>query len=454
MDSAKRISELVEAKKQEFIRISDDIWARPEMAYQEFYAVEELIKCLEENGFQIEKNLAGIETAFKATYGTGKPVIGLLAEYDALAGLSQVGCCAEKKPIEEGGNGHGCGHNLLGCGTLAAAVALKDYMEENKVSGTVVFFGCPAEEGGCGKSFMTRDGVFDGLDVALSYHPGPENGIQGGSALANIQAEFSFEGTSAHAAAMPHMGRSALDAAELMNVGVQFLREHVIQEARIHYAFLDVGGTSPNVVQNSARLLYYIRAPKASQCKEMYEWIQDIAKGAALMTHTKAESRVRYAMMDLVANDVLGKTMEECWKKIGPCQYSPEAEEIARAMAKTVNLKEGEDPISRGLPTYTRIDVAMPGSTDVGDVSYVVPTVMFSTTTAVKGTPGHSWQMVSQGNSALAHDGMLYAGKVMARTALEIFQNPELVEKAKAELKEHVGDQKPCLIPPEAKAVP
>lgn len=454
MDSAKRISELVEAKKQEFIRISDAIWAKPEMAYQEFFAVEELIKCLEENGFQIERNLTGIETAFKATYGSGKPVIGLLAEYDALAGLSQEGCCAEKKPIEEGGNGHGCGHNLLGAATLTAAVALKEYMEENKVPGTVIFFGCPAEEGGCGKSFMTRDGAFDGIDVALSYHPGDANGIAGISALANIQAEFSFEGTSAHAAAAPHMGRSALDAAELMNVGVQFLREHVIQEARIHYAFLDVGGTSPNVVQNSAKLLYYIRAPKASQCKEMYEWIQDIAKGAALMTHTKTENRIRYAMMDLVANDVLGKAAEEAFRKVGPCEYSQEAEDFARTMAKSVSLKEGEDPIFRKLPTYTRMDIAMPGSTDVGDVSYVVPTVMFNTATAVKGTPGHSWQMVAQGNSALAHDGMIYAGKVMAQTALEVFQDPGIVEKAKAEQKEHVGDQKPCLIPPEAKPVP
>ena len=454
MDTAKRIDALVEAKRQEFITAGDEIWAHPEMGYQEHTAVKALTKVLEANGFHVETGLAGIETAFKGTYGSGRPVVGLLAEYDALAGLSQEGCCTEKKPIQEGGNGHGCGHNLLGAGTLAAAVALKDYMEENKISGTLVFFGCPAEEGGCGKSFMTRDGVFDGLDVALSYHPGDRNSIQGGSALAVIQGEFSFEGVSAHAAAQPHMGRSALDAAELMNVGVQFLREHVIQEARIHYAFLDAGGTSPNVVQNSAKLLYYVRAPKASQCKEIYGQVQNIAQGAALMTGTKMECKIRYAMMDLVSNDVLGKATEECWKEVGPCQFSSDAEAFAQEMAKSLTTPEGTDPISRALPTYVRVDQAMPGSTDVGDVSYVVPTVMFSVVTAAVGTPAHSWQMVAQGNSPLGHEGMLYAGKIMARTALEIFLHPELADKAKEELKRHVGDQRPCLIPPEARPIP
>jgi len=450
MDKAKRISELVEAKQQQFIKASDEIWAHPEMGYQEHTAVKVMVEALKANGFQVETGTGGIETAIRAVYGSGKPVVGVLAEYDALANLSQAGCCAEKKVLVEGGNGHGCGHNLLGAATLAGAVALKDYMEENKVPGTLIFYGCPAEEGGCGKSFMTREGVFDELDVALSFHPGPNNAIQGGSALANIQAEFSFEGISAHAAAMPHLGRSALDAAELMNVGVQFLREHVIQEARIHYAFLDAGGTSPNVVQNSAKLLYYIRAPKATQCQEMYERIEDIAKGAALMTGTKESHKVRYAMMDLVANDVLGKTMERVWKEIGPCQYSAEAEAFARKMAAGVPGCDADDPIERALPTYVRVEAAMPGSTDVGDVSYVVPTIMFTTATAVKGTPGHSWQMVAQGNSPLGHEGMLYAGKVMARTALEIFEHPELAEEAKKELKGHVGDTKPCLLPPEA----
>lgn len=447
MEVAKRLSDLVEEKRETYIWVNDEIWKNPELGYREDKASKILMDVLAENGFKVESNLAGIPTAFKGVYGNGKPVVGFLAEYDALAGLSQESGIAECKPIVEGGAGHGCGHNALGAGTLAAAVALKEYMEENNTPGTIIFYGCPAEEMGCGKAFMTREGVFDEIDVALAWHPADSDTIVGTSALANIQVEFAFEGVSAHASSMPHLGRSALDAAELMNVGVQFLREHIIQEARIHYAFLDVGGISPNVVQNSSRLFYYIRAPKAEQCQEIFARVQDIAKGAALMTGTKTKTIFKCAMLDLVQNDTLGNAMAESWKEVGSCQFSDEAHAIAEKMSHAIPGTKAGPVLSSKVPAYVHINKSISGSTDVGDVSYVVPTVVAMVTTLAKGSPSHSWQRVAQGATAVTHEGMLHAGKVLARTALRVLEDPELVEKAKEEHKRVVGDSRPCLIP-------
>lgn len=441
-----RINEIIESKRKYFTDLADYIWENPELGYKEFKSARALMDALKENGFELTKELAGIPTAFKGTFGSGKPVIGFLGEFDALADLSQKSCVAEKEPICPGGPGHGCGHNAIGTGCLAAAVAMKELMTEGNLSGTIIVYGCPAEEQGCGKSFMAREGVFNELDVAIAPHPGDNNSVVGVSMLANIQAEFSFHGQAAHAAANPDKGRSALDAADLMIMGVQFLREHIVQEARIHHAYLDAGGTSPNVVQANAKLLFYIRAPKGSQVKEIYARVQDVARGAAIMTGTTMDFRVKSAMVDLNNNDVLGKVAEEAWKEVGPTQFSEKAYEVAKMIAPAVGNLEAKDVLDTKVPTYVRIPMAMPGSTDVGDVSYIVPTVMMMYAGESKGTPGHSWQLVAQSATEVMHDGMIHNAKVMALTGMKLLQNPELVEKAWDEFKAS-GVKYECLIP-------
>ena len=307
---------------------SDRIWDQPETAFQEFHSTDVLCELLEKEGFRVEKNLAGIATAFSGTYGSGKPVVGILGEFDALSGLSQESESLEKTALVDGAPGHGCGHNLLGAGSVAAAIAVKEYLEKNGKEGTVIFFGCPGEEGGSGKSFMARDGVFDNLDFAVTWHPGDKNVVSVGSSLANYQIIYRFYGQASHAAACPELGRSALDAVELMNTGVQYLREHIIQEARIHYAITNTGGYSPNVVQPYSEVLYLIRAPKNSQVKEIYERVNDIARGAALMTGTKMELQFVKACSNLVDNTVMEEIMQKNLEEIEREPYTAEEIEI------------------------------------------------------------------------------------------------------------------------------
>ncbi|MBQ8603836.1 MAG: amidohydrolase [Oscillospiraceae bacterium] len=474
MTSKEQIIRLVDGKKDFFSKVSDDVWSTPELGFLEFKSARTLMNALKEQGFEVENNLAGIETAFKGTWGTGKPVISFLGEFDALPSLSQQASCNVKAPVEEGGNGHGCGHCNLGAGSMAAATALKNYMEENNLPGTVVYFGCPAEESGCGKTFMAREGVFDGVDIAITWHPGSTNNVWGVSTLANIIVLFHFKGVTSHAAASPHLGRSALDAAELMNVGVNFLREHVIPEARMHYAFQDVGGGAPNVVQDRATVLYYIRAPKTEQVMEIYPRVVKCAEGAAHMTETQLTVEIKTALSDYIPNDVVSKTMSDAMVEIGPIEFSDEAKAFAEEMYKSLSesdIKSGIGTLMSHMPAevaaqrvheklipdvfpYKRLPVHMPGSTDVGDVSYVVPTAQLSAATAIIGTPGHSWQQTAQANSVLAHEGLTYAAKVMALTGVKFLENPELVEKAQAELKAATGGIYNCPIPKDVKPQP
>ena len=277
-------------KKQQYFDAADRIWEHPETSFEEYFAADLLCSLLEKEGFAVTRPLAGMETAFLGRFGSGHPVIGILGEYDALYAMSQEADAAQPKPTGE--KGHGCGHNLLGAGSLAAAVAVKDYLQENGKEGTVIYYGCPGEEGGSGKAFMAREGVFDGLDAALTWHPGDINAANSVSTLAVFKVHYHFTGRAAHAAACPQLGRSALDAAELMNIGTQFLREHIIPEARIHYAIVNAGGKSPNVVQPEAENSYYIRAPRLSQVRELKERVDDIARGAALMTGTSVDIRM------------------------------------------------------------------------------------------------------------------------------------------------------------------
>ncbi|GAA4847197.1 M20 family metallopeptidase [Paenibacillus vulneris] len=463
MRGNERLAEIIEKKRDFFIQISDKIWEFAETRFEERQSAELLCQALEKGGFTVERGAAGIETAFIGSFGRGKPVVAILGEFDALSGLSQNRGVASHDPIQEGGNGHGCGHNLLGTGSLAAAVSLKQYMEENQLPGTVRYYGCPGEEGGSGKTFMAREGVFDDADFALCWHPAPLNGIMPGQSLANYQVYYKFKGRSSHAAASPHLGRSALDAVELMNVGVNYLREHIIQEARIHYAITNTGGTSPNVVQSQAEVLYLIRAPKTPQVEEIYQRVCNIARGAALMTGTEVEIVFDKACSNLIGNSVLEEAMHKQFSELGVPVFDEAEKELAKAIRTTLT-EEDTKMFKRikGLDNKELADFLLPytktglsfgtGSTDVGDVSWIVPTAQCVTACMAIGTPFHTWQLVAQGGTSIGHKGMLHAGKVMAATALEVMQNPELLEAAKAELNRHLEDEPyVCPIPADVK---
>ncbi len=421
--------------------VSDTVWDNPELAFNEFKSAEALMDALRQEGFEVEENLAGIATAFSGRFGSGKPVIGILGEFDALSGLGQVSGLTDK--IADGhAAGHGCGHNNLGVGALGAAIAVKKYLEETGAPGTVIYFGTPGEEGGSGKAFMARDGVFDELDAALCWHPSSSTKVRTGSSLANYQILYKFDGVAAHAGGAPHMGRSALDAVELMNTGVQYLREHVITSARIHYAITDAGGISPNVVQPHAEVLYLIRAPKNSQVQEIYERVNDIAKGAALMTGTQENHEFIKACSNLVMNDTMQRRLQNIMETINPPVPTEEDYKFAQELIdKSIKLREDEkDNIIRyKVDPYEEREGLGFGSTDVGDVSWVCPTAQINTATWCAGSPGHSWQVVTQGKQHLAHEMTRYAAKVLGAMAVELLTDPELLEAAKAEYTKRVG---------------
>lgn len=334
------VLKIIEEKKDLFIKVSDEIWEFAETRFEEFKSSELLCEILEEEGFVATKGIADMETAFVASFGSGKPVISFLGEFDALYGLSQEAGIAEKKPVSDGGKGHGCGHNALGAGALAAAIAVKEYIKVNNIQGTVRYYGCPGEESGSGKAYIARAGYFKDVDAALTWHPGSTNSVMSCNFLASISAYFKFKGISSHAAASPHLGRSALDAVELMNVGVNYLREHVIQEARIHYAITDAGGSSPNVVQPNAAVLYQMRAPKLSQARDIYDRVVNIAKGAALMTDTTLEIVFDRATSNILSNRTLEKLLYEKFEEVGPVPVDEEDIEYAKNIRESLNEKE------------------------------------------------------------------------------------------------------------------
>lgn len=460
--------------RQEFLfSVSDSIWEHPETDYTEVVSSSILKEALEKEGFMVRSDLAGIPTAFSGTYGSGFPVIGILGEFDALSGLSQKAGVVVKEAVTEGGNGHGCGHNLLGTGSLAAAIAVKEYLKETKKSGTVVYFGCPAEEGGSAKAFMAKAGVFDHVDAALSWHPNNLNSVWAFSTLANVRIHYSFKGVSAHAGTSPHLGRSALDALELMNMGVQFLREHIIPEARIHYAITNTGGEAPNVVQAEAESVYLIRAPKNDQVREIYERVNQIAKGAAMMCGVEVNIDLEKACSNVLVNHTMEKVLYENMKTIGVPEYTEEeysfAKEIQDTMPDRAKLADrfekimgekgrqiGEEydkkSIYNFILPYQPSEKAVSGSSDVGDVSWVCPTSQIVAVTCAGGTPEHTWQMVSQGKSSIAHKGLLYAGKVLAGAAIDLIENPDLVKEAENEFKRKLGpDGYKPLLPKDAR---
>lgn len=459
MQYLSEIEQIIEEKRERFIAVSDAIWEYAETRFEEFRSAALLCETLEREGFTVERGVGGIETAFIGSYGSGKPVIAFLGEYDALSGLSQQAGSAEKLPVVRGGNGHGCGHNLLGTGALAAAVALRDYMQRHHIAGTVRYYGCPGEEGGSGKAFMAREGLFNDIDCCLTWHPDSDNTVTTETSLANYQIYYKFKGVSSHAAASPHLGRSALDAVELMNIGVNYLREHIIPEARVHYAITDSGGISPNVVQAEASVLYLIRAPKIAQVEEIYQRVCNIARGAALMTDTQVEIVFDKACSNLVPNHVLENVMYRNFTALGvPTYDDAERSMVTRIRASLSDAERNsvEDRAIRELALSERIrplqspdvPVSMSGSTDVGDVSWITPTIQCTTACWVVGTPAHTWQVVTIGATSIGHKGMLHAGKVMAATAVEVVEHPEIIAQAQTELQERLsGGAYVCPIP-------
>ena len=445
MQNTDRVWQLVESHQDDLIGLSDRVWGMPELNFQERQSAAEHVAMLREKGFRVTEGVAGIPTAVLGEAGEGGPVIAILGEYDALPGLSNEAGVAEHRPVEGQGAGHGCGHNLLGAGALLAAAAVKDWLAEQGIEGRVRYYGCPAEEGGAAKTFMVRDGVFDDVDIAISWHPAPFAGVNEACSLAVLQVDYAFTGKASHAAASPELGRSALDAVELMNVGVNYLREHTPDDARIHYATLDAGGIAPNVVQASARSRYIIRAAELADLKEIAARVDDVARGAALMTGTKLDIRVISGMSNLLGNTPLERTMQANLQRLGPPPFDADDRAFAEQIRATVRQEDIVSAFKRfGMPVTDAplADEIVPldaetaksvGSTDVGDVSWAVPTVQMRGATYAIGTPGHSWQLTAQGKSPLAHKGMVHAAKVMAGTAVDLLQDRALLGAAKAE---------------------
>ncbi len=405
--------------------LSDQIWELAELSMEEFGSAEAYCKILKEQGFTVTEKVAGLPTAFFGSYGCGKPAIGILGEFDALSGLAQAAGVCTRTSENPGGNGHGCGHNLLGAAALGAAIAMKEQIEAGNLSGTIIFYGCPGEEGCAGKTFMARDGMFRDLDAALCWHPSDVNEVTTGSNAASLQIEYTFTGIAAHAAGDPEHGRSALDAAELMNIGVQFLREHMSKSSSIHYSFTDAGGISPNVVQPSAKLLYMVRGETVSSAKALLERVNKIAQGAALMTETTVSMRQIDGTASTLSNHVLEQVIYENLQLTPLPEYTPEEMTFAQALKNTFpceglpGQRTASDPLLRNfvaaqsdnghlplnnfiLPYAPSSDLS-PGSTDVGDVSWLTPTAQFTAVTWVSGSPGHSWQNVAIGKSSIAH---------------------------------------------------
>ncbi|MFB9951938.1 M20 family metallopeptidase [Rhizobium puerariae] len=441
MTTASVISDLIDKRSAGFISMSDSIWDMPELSFGEHHAAGLLIDALEKEGFRIERGVAGMPTAFVAEFGEDGPVIGLLGEYDALAALSQEAGVASRSPVEQGGSGHGCGHNLLGVGALMAAVAVKDYLHANGLRGRVRYYGCPAEEGGGGKVFMARAGLFDDLAFALTWHPGPAFGLKSYPALSLLQARFTFEGRAAHASWAPHLGRSALDALELMNVGVNFLREHMPPDARIHYAITNAGGLAANVVQADAESLYIVRSPVITDAKALFERVQAVAEGAALMTGTRMTVRVTQGYSNVLLNDELERAMYQSLEQLGPVPFDDIDRQLAGEIRETLTDEDvafyernfgpmGNSPLYDRIMPNERQNLS--GTTDVGDVSWIVPTGQFWGACFAIGTPFHTWQLVAQGKSSAAHKGMVHTAKAMALTAVTMLE-PERIDKARSE---------------------
>jgi aminobenzoyl-glutamate utilization protein B len=453
-----RVLAFLDNHESSLVTLAQAIWDRPELAQEETFASHLLAEQLESAGFAIEWGDERTPTAFVASWGSGKPIIGVLGEYDALPGLSQK-VTPLRDPVQEGAPGHGCGHNLLGVGAMAAALAAKDVMEQAGLPGTLRFYGCPAEETLLGKVLMARAGLFDDLDAALTWHPSYVNSPWASIATAVNSFRVNFYGIASHAAAAPELGRSALDGVQLMDVGVNYMREHIPTQARVHCVITE-GGQVPNVVPAFAQVWYFVRAPNREMVDQIYAWMLDIARGAALMTGTTYDVEFLSGCYNTLPNDTLGDLLLDKMRQVGAPRYTQEEIALARQLQETFppgsieggmaryRIPKGE--IDGPLPetiieAYNKGQVT-PGSTDVGDVSYITPTAQINTVCQAFGTPGHSWQNTVTSGMSIGHKGMMLAAKALALATLDLQTQPELLQAARQEFETATGG-KPYVSP-------
>lgn len=426
----------IESKRQTYEEASLKIWHLAEVGYQEEKSSKILQDLLQKEGFSVEAGVAEIPTAFIATYGSGEPVIGIMGEFDALPGISQQ-ATSSKAPLIEGGAGHACGHHLFGVASAAAAIAAKSWLADRGGSGTIKFYGTPAEEGGSGKVYMARAGLFDDCDAVLHWHPGDGNGANPSTTLANKTGKFRFYGVSAHASGAPERGRSALDAVESMNFMVNMMREHTTEDTRIHYVITS-GGKAPNVVPDFAEVYYYVRHPDPQEVKSLWQRLENAANGAALGTDTKVEIEVTGGVYNVLPNETLQQIVYENLKVIGGFSYTEEETQFAEEISKTLGKSAKALNTTNEIAPYQYYVVK--ASTDVGDVSWTVPTAGMRAATWVPGTAAHSWQAVAAGGTSIGQKGMMVAAKTLAMTMAELIDKPAVLQKVRVEFDAKRGD--------------
>jgi aminobenzoyl-glutamate utilization protein B len=443
----------IEDHRDELAKVSDEVWGFAEYGLLEEKSSRLIAATLERHGFRVKLGVAGMPTAITAEWGSGKPVIGLMGEYDALPGISNK-AVPHQEPLVPGGMGHGCGHNIHGTTAMGAAIAVRYALEKSGQQATIRFYGTPAEENFQGKIFMVAAGLFNDADACLSHHPGSLNVASLASSTATIHAKFNYHGKTAHAAANPEQGRSALDAVELMNVGVNYLREHIIQQARIHYV-IEAGGGQPNVVPDYARSWYYVRAPEIDQLEHIYKRVEKIAEGAALMTETTLKIDMDRGSYNKIPSRTLSEVVTTNMRQVGAPTYTPEELAFAADIAKTFPKQNKIDSLKKSkLPNWERYadtdlptDIldpwddgeVSPGSTDVSHVSWNTPTMEFGTTCNILGAPGHSWQFVAASGSTIGHKSLTFAAKTMAGAAIDLITDPTLIQRAKEEHRRRLG---------------
>jgi aminobenzoyl-glutamate utilization protein B len=428
----------IQARAAEAARVAQQIWDFAEVGYQETQSSALLARTLRDAGFTVEPDVAGMPTAFIASYGSGRPVIGILAEFDALPGITQARS-PERQVLSTESAGHACGHHLFGAGSVTAAIAVREWLEQSGTRGTIRVYGTPAEEGGAGKVYLVRDGAFQDVDAVLHWHPGDANSAAATSSLANKSAKFRFRGLSAHAAAAPEQGRSALDGVEAMNHMVNMLREHIPEDSRIHYV-ITAGGAAPNVIPDFAEVYYYVRHPSAEQAAANFERVVKAAEGAALGTGTTMDYEIIHGLYPLLINETLALVMHANLERVGGVTYTAEERRFAETLRASLQDPPPLESAERVRDFYVS-EEGSGGSTDVGDVSWVVPTAGLRTATWVPGTPAHSWQAIAAGGMSIGNKGMLVAAKTLARTAADLFRDPSVIERAKAERARRVGPE-------------
>jgi len=439
VNEKKGVIQALEANKQKYIDVASNIWNLAELGYKEGKSSNLLQSMLKEEGFSLESGVAGIPTAFTATFGSGSPVIGVLGEFDALPGFSQD-AVPFKKELPGNTNGHACGHHLFGSASAAAAIAVKNWLKSTGRKGTVRFYGTPAEEGGAGKVYMVRAGLFQDVDAVIHWHPGDDNNANPISSLANKSAKFRFRGVASHAAASPERGRSALDAVEALNYMVNMMREHIPEKSRVHYV-ITRGGEAPNVVPAFAEVYYYIRHPEMDVVKDIFNRVAKAAEGAAMGTGTSMDYEVIHGVYNLLPNQILSNNLYENLKNVGGVIYDKSEEDFAAKIFPSLNRKDVNIADAATIKPFADNSDEAFGSTDVGDISWLIPTAGISSATWVPGTAAHSWQAVAAGGMSIGHKGMMVAAKTMALTIMDCLLNPEMLKNAKLELLKRRGDQ-------------